>query len=105
MASLSSRPIKAKPVIPSQQELLEASRPAANVVTWLTSLIRFPDDSLGSVQTAKQTIEEALECLMLADYLVVAVPGTMLTLHYDVAVKPFEHGPFVAFQVAFKIQP
>ena len=104
MASLTSRPAQPASAL-SQQEIVDAARPAANIVNWLTSMIRFPDDSLSAVRGAQQTIEDALGCLMLHDYAVVAVPGTMTTLNYDVAVKPFEHGPFVAFHVAFQIQP
>jgi hypothetical protein len=103
MAQLSSRPVPS--TAPTSQQVIAAAMPAANIVRWVTSMIWFPDDSPRTMRNAAQTIEDALVCLELPDFAVVVVPGTIHELHYDVAVKPIPNGPFVAFHVAFRIQP
>lgn len=103
MASLSSR--QPVPTGPTQQEVLDAAKPAVNLIHWIASMIQFPDDSPRAVRAAAQTVEDALECLLLPDYAVMPIPGFMGTLHYNVAVKPIAGGPFVGFQIVFRIQP
>jgi hypothetical protein len=103
MAVLSSRP--APSTVPTQQEVLDAARPAVNLVIWLSGMIRYPDDSIAAVRGGLQTIEDALECLMLPEVAVMALPGTMNTLVYNVAVRPLPNGPFVGWHASFKIQP
>jgi hypothetical protein len=103
MTVLSSRPVVSATI--TEQQVLDAARPAINLVHWIASMIRFPDDSPTAVRAAAQTVEDALECLLLPDYAVIPTPGFMGQLHYDVAVKPIEGAQFVAFQVRFDIQP
>ena len=103
MTVLSSRASVA-PVL-TQQQVLEAARPAVNLINWISSMMKFPDDSPTAVRAAAQTIEDALECLLLPDFAVIPTPGYIGQLHYDVAVKPVEGAPFVMFQVRFDIQP
>lgn len=102
MAVLSSRPASAAP---TQQEVLDAARPAVNLVIWLSGMIRYPDDSLAAIRAGAQTVEDALECLMLPEIAVIPIMGTMTTLVYSVAVRPLADGPFVGFHATFKIQP
>ena len=103
MAMLTSRKPASSTL--TQEQVLAGARPAVNLVHWIATMIQFPDDTPYTVRVAASTIEEALDCLMLADYAVIPTPGFQHSLHYDVGVKPFENGPFVAFQVQFRVQP
>lgn len=103
MAMLTSRKPASSTL--TKEQVLAGAKPAVNVVNWIATMIQFPDDSPSTVRVAARTLEEALECMMLADFAVIPTPGLQHTLHYDVGVKPFADGPFVAFQVQFRVQP
>jgi len=105
MTKLTSRPDPLPP-IPTKYDLLEAAKPAVNILTWVSQRVVYPDDSSHSISTAFDMIEEALECLMLPDFVVMAAPSpSYRELHYDVAVKPLRDAPFVSFKVIFRVQP
>jgi len=105
MVVLSSRPSQPVNSGPSDQEVLDAAAPAANILNWVATIVRFSDDSPRAVREGAQTIEDALSCLLLPDFSVVAVPGLIGFLHYDVAVRPLAAAAFVSFKVQFRIQP
>lgn len=105
MTILSSRPNP--PVsagIPTQQDVLDAATPSIRIVEWLTSRMHFSDNSPTSVAAAADMIEEALECMELDDYAVQPLLfGGPQRITFDVAIKPFDIGAFVFFQVSFQV--
>lgn len=102
MAVLSSRQPTA-PVAP-QQAVIDAAQPSVNIVLWLSSMMKFTEDSPEQVQGAQTMLEEALECMLLEDFAVLAVPGISTNyLHFEVAVKPFVKAPYVFFRTQFQI--
>jgi hypothetical protein len=85
---------------------MDAAAPSVNTLQWVSGMIRFPNDSQKAVSAAYNMIEELLAGMMLLDFVVMAAPSPAADeLHYDVAVKPLELAPFVAFKVIFRVQP
>lgn len=105
MPILTSRPAQAQGRRTDEETRLAAA-PAVNIAEWVAGMVQFPDDSDRAIRGARQTLEDALECLMLHDFAVIASFSSQVNmLAYEVAVKPFADGPFVVFKTAFRIQP
>lgn len=83
--------------------MLDAATPSIRIVEWLSSRMHFSDNSPVSVAAATEVIEEALECMELDDYAVQPMIGTRHQITFDVAIKPFDIGAFVFFQVSFQV--
>lgn len=104
MSTLSSRPVAA-PSAPTSQELMKAAAPSMNILKWLSRMMVYPDQGQHTVLAVHQMIKDALACMGLLDYAVVAIPSPSAhELHYDVAVKAIV-GPYVVFKVSFVVRP
>lgn len=101
MPILSSRPSDE----PSDDDIITAALPAVNIVTWLCDVKFFRDDNPGTIITGREFLEDALNCLMLVEYSVVALPGTARFLVYEVVVKPRPGPAYVSFKAQFRILP
>jgi hypothetical protein len=85
--------------------VLEAAQPSINLIGWLGRTLKFRDDHSSTIAAARIVIEEALECMVLQDYAVVAIPGPKTHLVYEVAVQPLKMHALVYFKASFLIQP
>jgi hypothetical protein len=104
MTTLTSRPAPVDPELP-REHYLALVTPTVNILQWVTTKLILTDDSQGAIDLAYETIEDVLRCMVLEDYAIMAMPGTLRHLVYDVAVRPVAGSPFFALRVSFQIMP
>ena len=103
MATITSRPVISRA---SHQDLMAAAEPAIDILTLISTLIVFFDDTPKSVQEGYDLVEEALECLKYPHFVVMSSPSVFpYELVYDVAVQPLVGSTYVSFKVIFKVRP
>lgn len=105
MPTLSSRPDLDQDY--SDADLLDAIRPAINVLDWLSAKTALPDNTAASGREGKQVIEEVLSCFGFEDYTVLQNVSPIGFFLYDVAVKPFNMpvDKFVTFRLTLRVKP
>lgn len=85
---------------------MEAAAPAVDILTMLTTLVRYRDDTQKSITEGYDLIVDTLDCLRVPDYAVmVGLSLSQYEIVYDVAVKPIEGSSYVSFKVTFRVQP
>ncbi len=102
MPTLSSRPLVPSTKI-TQQDVMEAAQPSINIVSWLARTMKFQDDHPRTVRAAQGVIEEALDCMVLRDYAVLALPSIARHLAFEIALQPLSVHVVVYFNVQFDI--
>jgi hypothetical protein len=105
MAKLTSRQTSTVPVI-NDYSILKACTPSINLLNWVSGRMLLPDDSQKTISGTHLLIEEALDCMVLTDYVVMSAPSvSILELYYDVALQPFDFGPYLSVKVKFRVRP
>lgn len=102
MTILSSRPSAEFEY--TDDDLLDAIAPTVNLLNWLSSKTVFNDSDLYTVGEGKKIIEELIGCFEFPDYLVTPVPGTLSSLTYEIAVRPFDFPKYVTFRASFRVK-
>lgn len=105
MTKLTSRPepVNAKA---TRREMVIACQPAMNILRWLSTKLSYKDDSQKTMNAVYEMLEEALVCMELFDFAIMAAPTTSSAeLHYSVALKKLEEYEYVACRVIFQVHP
>lgn len=89
----------------TDQDLITATKPAANIVSLLYEELNFPDKSYAAVMSANDIIDRVISCFEFDNYNVAPITGTLHELHFKVEIKPFKDSTsFVSFIAKLRVQ-